>query len=137
MLKEHRWLATLSLAAILIALGFSQAAATNITACGTFGAGSYVVVNNITSSGISCLTFNAGPVTLDLGGFTVSGSGVTNGVVAINIANVTLLNGTIKGFARSAYLNGSGAIVNGVRALTGREIEGKNGISGVAWAARR
>ncbi len=73
--------------AALIGLGFSQAAATNITACGTFGTGSYVVSNNISSTAIPCLVFSSGPVTLDLNGFTVSGSGFTNGVLAASIPN--------------------------------------------------
>jgi len=107
---------------LLIGLSCSRAAAapTNITACGTFGAGSYIVESNISVGTINCLTFNAGPVTLDLNGFTVSGGGVsTNGVVAANVPNVTLRNGSITGFARSAYLNGAGAVVDGVRAVTG------------------
>ena len=120
MSTRHRFMASVCCAAALTALSFSRAAAaTSISACGTFGAGSYLVVNNISSAGINCLAFNAGPVTVDLGGFTVSGSGTTNGVIASGIANVTLRNGTIKGFARSAYLNGAGAVVDGVRALTG------------------
>src|SRR5216684_3744511 len=106
-------------AAALIAIGSSRAAATNIAACGTFGADSYTVINNISSAGISCLIFNAGPVTLDLGGFTVSGSGNSNGVLANVIANVTVRNGTIKGFARGVFANGADAIIDGVRAITG------------------
>jgi parallel beta-helix repeat protein len=93
--------------------------ATNITSCGTFGAGSFVVVNNITSSGIQCLVFNAGPVTLDLAGFTVSGSGFTNGVLALSVNNVTVRNGSIKGFARAVGITGGFATVQGVQALNG------------------
>ncbi len=106
-------------AAALIAISSSPAAATNIAACGTFGAGSYTVINNISSAGINCLIFNAGPVTLDLNGFTVSGSGNGNGVLATGIANVSVRNGTIKGFARGVFANGAGAIIDGVRAITG------------------
>ncbi len=56
----------LALGAVLfLVLSYSQAAAaTNITACGTFGAGSYVVTNNISSAGTNCLIFTAGPVKL-------------------------------------------------------------------------
>src|SRR6266851_6961979 len=111
--------ATPFLAAVFVAIGFSRAAATNIAACGTFGAGSYTVINNISSAGINCLIFNAGPVTLDLGGFTVSGSGNSNGVVANGIANVTVRNGTFMGFARGIFATGTGTFIDGVRAVTG------------------
>ncbi len=107
MSRKYRFTKSFLCAAALIALSFSRAAATNITACGTFGAGSYTVVNNISSVGIQCLIFNAGPVTVDVGGFTVSGSGGTNGVLASGIANVTVQNGTFKGFA-SVLSDGSG-----------------------------
>src|SRR5713226_1876319 len=103
---------------LFLILSYSQAAATNITACGTFGAGSYTVINNISSAGINCLVFNAGPVTLDLKGFTVSGSGnTTNGLYATGIAYVTVRNGTFQGFARGVYATGAGAVIDGVRAI--------------------
>jgi hypothetical protein len=82
------------------------------------------VANNISSASINCLQFTAGPVTLDLNGFTVSGSGATNGVVASGVASVTVRNGTIKGFARSIYATGAGAVIDGVRALTGTNANG-------------
>ncbi len=106
-------------AVLFLILSDSQAAATNITACGTFGAGSYSVINNISSVSINCLIFSAGPVTLDLGGFTVSGSGATNGVLATGIANVTVRNGTLKGFGRDIYATGTGTVIDGVRGVTG------------------
>jgi len=118
---NNKRLAVLS-AILLIGLSCSRAAAapTNVTACGTFGAGSYIVENNISVGTVNCLTFNAGPATLDLNGFTVSGSGVsTNGVLAINVPNLTVRNGTIKGFSRSIYATGTGVVVDGVRALSG------------------
>ena len=123
--KNRYRLAVLSVM-LLIGLSCSIAAAapTNITACGIFGAGSYLVANNISSAGITCLTFNAGPVTLDLNGFTVSGSGFTNGVLATSVPNVTVRNGTITGFARSIYATGAGAVIDGVRALTGTSANG-------------
>ncbi len=106
-------------AVLFLILSYSQAAATNISSCATFGAGSYTVINNISSAAINCLTFNAGPVTLDLGGFTVSGTGATNGVLATAIANVTVRNGTLKGFGRDIYATGTGTVIDGVRGVTG------------------
>ena len=104
---------------------FESFSATNITGCGTYGAGSYVVVNNISSAGIHCLVFNAGPVTLDLNGFTVSGTGYTNGILALNLTSVVVRNGTVKGFARSVNLHGTtDGVVDGVRALTGTNANG-------------
>jgi hypothetical protein len=121
MSRSYRHITSVCCATALVALSFSRAAATptNITTCGTFGAGSYVVANNISSVGIVCLRFTAGPVTLDLNGFTVSGSGITNGILAAAIDNVTVRNGTVTGFARSVALTGKGEVVDGVQALTG------------------
>ena len=108
-------------AILLIGLSYSRASAaqTILTTCGTFGAGSYIVANNITSAGISCLVFSAGPVTLDLNGFTLtSTSGVQNGVLAgAGIDSVTVRNGTIRGFTRGIALGGKGAVVDGVKVL--------------------
>jgi parallel beta-helix repeat protein len=121
MLKSYRHVTSVCCATALVALGFSLAAAapTSITACGTFGAGSYIVANNITSAGIPCLVFNAGPVTLDLNGFTISSTtGLQNGVfAAAGIDSVTVRNGIIKGFARGVALGGKGAVVDKVQVL--------------------
>lgn len=114
------YITTSCCAVIILACSFSHSvAATAISTCGTRGAGSYALTANISSAGINCLIFNAGPVTLDLGGFTVSGTGATNGVLATNIPNVTVQNGTISGFARGVFATGSGAVINGMRAVTG------------------
>ncbi len=125
LLKRNQTLWSLLWATVLVAMSSSRAFATDITACGTFGAGSYTVINNIASAGVNCLIFNAGPVTLELNGFTVSGSGPTNGVLATGIADVTVRNGTFKGFARDIYATGSRAVVDGVRGITG----GNNGFT--------
>src|SRR5216683_2214369 len=107
-------------AVLFLIVSYTQAAAANITACGTFGAGSYTVINNIFAApSTNCLIFNAGPVTLDLGGFTISGSGSSNGVFAIGIANVTVRNGTFMGFARGVGITGTNAVIDGVSAITG------------------
>jgi hypothetical protein len=125
MWRKGTALVKLCLVLTLMASGSSPAGAapTSISSCGTFGAGSFVVVNNITSSGIQCLVFNAGPVTLDLGGFTISGSGFTNGVLALAINNVTVRNGIIRGFARAIGITGGFATVQNVQALNG-SVEG-------------
>jgi Right handed beta helix region len=119
MLKKHIFINSLFWTVILIIISFSRAAATNITACGTFGSGSYVVLNNISSVNVLCLQFTAGPVTLDLNGFTMSGSGNHHGVFANGVAFVTVRNGTIKGFSRSIGITGSNAVIDGVNAVSG------------------
>jgi parallel beta-helix repeat protein len=126
MLKSRKHFASLAGLAALLLFGFSQAGATNIAACGTFGSGSYVLVNNISSVNVLCIQFSSGPATLDLKGFTISGSGTHHGVYANGaVANVTVRNGTIKGFSRSIGLTGAGTVIDGVNALTGSQ----NGIS--------
>jgi hypothetical protein len=138
MSKRYRYIRSVCCAAALIALSFSRAtAATAISTCASRLAGSYLVTASISSVGISCLVFSTGPVTLDLGGFTVSGSGGTNGVFASGIANVTVRNGTLSGFARGVLATGLGAVIDGVRAVTGSAngiTVGDNGTVKTLWS---
>jgi parallel beta-helix repeat protein len=112
---------TVLCAVLLVALSYSHAGAvTNITACGSFGSGSYLVINNITAAAsTTCLTLTANQVTIDLNGFTISGSGNTNGILALGRNNVTIRNGSVNGFARAIYANGTGNLIDGVRTATG------------------
>lgn len=120
MTTSNKALASAACAVLLIGLGCSYAAAvTSITACGSFGTGSYLVANNITSAGVNCLVITASQVTIDLNGFTLTGSGGTNGVLASGRSNVTVRNGTFNGFARAIFATGTGAVIDGVRAVTG------------------
>jgi hypothetical protein len=48
---------------------------TAITQCGqVLGGGSYVLANNLETTGPDCLIIETGSVTLDLGGFVISGT---------------------------------------------------------------
>ena len=69
-------------------------------------------------------------VTIDLGGFRITGIGAgtstqANGIYAINKQNITIRNGTVEGFFRGIYLdksNGtsSGHLVEKIRAMRNR-----------------
>ncbi|ACM19501.1 hypothetical protein Geob_1141 [Geotalea daltonii FRC-32] len=59
--------------------------------------GSYVVSQNLTSSGDG-ISVQASNVAIDLNGFTLSGSGSGNGVVVTSGSNIQISNGTITGF---------------------------------------
>src|ERR1700722_17085384 len=110
-------------AMLLIALSYSNAAAIiGISACGSFGSGSYLVSNNITApANTTCLTITANQVTIDLNGFTITSSGTGNGIYAPARANLTVRNGSVNGFARAIYATGAGVVIDGVRTAAGAQ----------------
>jgi len=118
LIKGLNILKVVLLAIFSIALSYSYAvAATAITACGSLGSGSYIVTKNFTAgSGVNCLVVTADNVTIDLGGFTITGSGASNGVLASGRNNVTVKNGTLV-FARAVFATGEGAVIYAVRAV--------------------
>ncbi len=85
--------------------------------------GSYYLTGNVTVSGISAIRISAPDVTLDLAGFQIVDELANNigadrwGVVSNStFANVSVVNGTIRGFSSGVLLNGARARVEGVRA---------------------
>jgi hypothetical protein len=124
------------------ALEISQACAIN-TGCFTgdtpgfpvvlTAAGSYVLTSNLTVSTPSEGIFVAADnVSVDLNGFTITGSGVGTGVFSPSAAgNTTVLNGTVANFDDGLGLNGSKARVEDVRAVdnTGFGIVASSGSS--------
>jgi hypothetical protein len=122
----HKSIAPISLLA-LIAVSPAQAAPTQITACGTISQpGSYVLARNLSPLGGNCLeiavpipaTFSAPPnfVTIDLAGFTITGTGDGTGIIRVlaprlgnpteDITRITVRNGTITGFQNGVDLSG-------------------------------
>ena len=143
-------LVTLILAALTIALiSAAPARSAGITKCtGTITS----LPMTITLSGVWCLKSNLKynnptgfairvgrkDVTIDLGGFTIdglaAGSGTeANGIYALDQSNITIRNGTIKGFYNGVFLEektgtSSGHLIEHIRAdrnrLTGIRLEG-------------
>jgi parallel beta-helix repeat protein len=73
---------------------------------------SFVLVKNIFSPGRGCLTVTTNHVTIDMRGFSISGSGTGAGISAgSNVTGITIRNGTVKGFAVGVSLAGSGNVV--------------------------
>lgn len=60
--------------------------------------GSYVLSQNLTSSGDG-ISVQANNVSIDLNGFTITGSGSGNGIVVASGTNIQISNGTITGFS--------------------------------------
>ena len=60
--------------------------------------GSYFLTRNLTATG-SCLTIQANFVTLDLGGFVITGNGTGSGIAATPIQAITVRNGTVTNFS--------------------------------------
>jgi hypothetical protein len=117
----------------------AHAAPAEIGACGRISqSGSYVLTQNISApSGFPCLVIDAnevesvptalpGQVTIDLAGFTITGTGAASPVsVGItrangNFAYITVRNGTIIGFHSGVDLSGGGGgdVVEGLRVTT-------------------
>src|ERR1700730_17742903 len=103
---------------------------TEIEKCHTIShPGSYKLVNNLTFKGNgTCLPITADFVTIDLGGFTISGPvvpGLNPGGPATaitagdNMRGITVRNGSISGFTDGVNLPGKGSIVEGLRVFEG------------------
>ena len=105
-----------------------QEGSTEIDKCQTISqSGSYKLVNNLTfnrPSGSACLSITAKFVTIDLAGFTITGTSPSGGPflafpMAIEAGNnttgITLRNGSISGdFSDGVVLSGDGSIVEGL-----------------------
>lgn len=83
--------------------------------------GSYKLVKNLTGpfdSEGNCLFITADAVTIDLAGFTITGSGAGIGIVAVGVNSIAVRNGSISGFPTGVNVAASGtngAIVEGLR----------------------
>ena len=93
------------------------ASAKNIAQCKTIDEpGSYLLTKNLTATG-NCLVVAADHVTIDLGGYALSGNGTGFGVISSsNDANVAVRNGTVTGFEVGVGLQGPASVVEDVRA---------------------
>ena len=93
--------------------------------------GVYCLKDSLTATGDG-ITIAADDVVLDLGGLSLSGSGTGLGVQAADRSNVTVRNGTIRGFVVGVRLEGEfaqGAVVEHLR------IEGNSAV-GIQAAGR-
>jgi hypothetical protein len=90
--------------------------------------GSYKLVKNLTFNGPSggtCLSITASFVTIDLGGFTITGIlhdfPPNDGAIVAgdNSTGITVRNGSISGFSDGVNLPGTGSIVEGLRVFEG------------------
>jgi hypothetical protein len=96
--------------------------------------GTYKLVNNLTFPGTTgtCLQITADFVTIDLAGFTISGSvenphgNASATAIAGEGMGITVRNGSISGFSYGVNLPG----VNGVKGFTGSIVEGLRVIRG-------
>jgi hypothetical protein len=98
--------------------------------------GSYKLVKNLTFTGIGeCLLITADFVTIDLGGFTISGGtnaafGITGPFSGRRLQGIAVRNGSISGFTRGVNLtNADGSIVEGLRVVGGNTGTDINGIT--------
>ena len=93
---------------------------TQIKSCGTLSEpGSYVVVQNLTATG-DCLVITADFVTIDLGGFTLTGNGMGEGITDqfAGRDGITVRNGTVTNFTFGVRIaNGSRLTIEGIRAI--------------------
>ena len=94
---------------------------TQIKSCGTLSEpGSYVVVQNLTATG-DCLVIAADFVTIDLGGFTLTGNGTGEGITDQfgGHVGVVVRNGTVTNFVFGVRIaTGSRLTIEGIRAVS-------------------
>jgi hypothetical protein len=98
--------------------GVASAGPRTINSCKTIDEpGSYLVARNLTAAG-DCLVVTASGVTIDLGGWMLTGNGTGIGVRDLyGTTNGTeVRNGTITGFTGGVELGGGNSIVDQVRA---------------------
>ena len=110
---------TAVVATAVLAFGVSAASATALT-CGQKLTESVKLTANLTACAGNGLEVAASGITINLNGHTVSGSGEI-GVFDNGYSEVTLENGTIKGFEYGAAFGGVGDVVHDVKA-TGDKI---------------
>jgi len=137
------------LAGVAAASSAAAARPAKITKCGTLSApGSYQVTKNLEAAG-DCLVVAADFVTIDLGGFVVSGNGTGEGITDKDVkrSGVALRNGTIRRFALGVALsttadcqvekvrvldNVDGGISVGANAVITGNVASRNGGDGIA-----
>jgi len=94
--------------------------------------GSYVLTSNVTvSTNVNGIVINASDVTLDLNGHAIigPGSGSGNGIYAFGKHNITIKNGTVRGFGKDGLII-SGTNLPNYRVENIRVIS--NGINGMS-----
>ncbi|HEX3061821.1 MAG TPA: right-handed parallel beta-helix repeat-containing protein, partial [Usitatibacter sp.] len=95
------------------------AAARVLNTCTTISdPGPYVLGRNITANG-DCFVVAADFVTVDLGGFVVSGNGTGSAFLeqlAVGRRGVTIRDGTITGFSSAVFMLNSGVTVERIQA---------------------
>lgn len=82
--------------------------------------GSYYLTQNLTAS-VTAIIINADDVTLDLGGFTLTGPGSSYGILMNGRSNVEIRNGTIRNFTYGIFENSTSSKnhrVYNIRALS-------------------
>jgi hypothetical protein len=103
------------LAALLVVCFGAQvteaaAAPKSINSCQTIDeSGSYLLTRNLTATG-DCLVLTVDNVTIDLGGFTITGDGTGSGIWdgAAQLKNITVRNGVITNFQIGINLDAVG-----------------------------
>ena len=98
--------------------GTVSAAPQAITTCKSITvSGPYVLTKNLTAAG-DCLVVKASNVTIDLGGYVLTGNGTGRGVfadVGFGFRGIVVRNGVVTGFAHGVLLGGFNHVVDDVR----------------------
>jgi hypothetical protein len=109
----------LTIGAIVLASEAGARETIKIKACQTISQpGSYELVDNLTATGaVDCLVITADDVTIDLAGFSISGSGPSREGIRGG-RGIAVRNGSITGFEIGVDLGGD-SIVEGLRVFGG------------------
>jgi parallel beta-helix repeat protein len=99
--------ATGTVLAVTLSLGLAQASGVQL-ACGTTITTNTVLRSDITGCAGPGLIVGADNITLDLGGHTITGTGVDAGVRVDFHDGVTVRHGTVRGFAEGVVVNTAG-----------------------------
>jgi parallel beta-helix repeat protein len=120
------WLALAVFVVFLVGSGPALGQPKPITACGTIisAPGSYVVTANLTarSTAVPCINVTSPAVTIDLGGFTLTGKGgspgISSGSSSSTSGTLTVVNGLIKLFKIGINAPVIGNTINNVQIIS-------------------
>ena len=115
MIRSKSAIVALLALVVLAAQSRDAAAVTPVFTCQSLGPGSYQLMSDVTApNGSDCFVLSSDNITLNLAGQTIKGTGGGTAITIvpnIGIQNISILRGTITGFANGIDLASAGSAI--------------------------